>query len=270
MLRTVAEPLLRAPVGRVSEKSGGAAYDIVTETDLAIQGALQAPLEALLAGSQVLGEEGFTRLADPTARAYWLLDPLDGTLNFASGTPGYSLSLALLEGGAPVIGLVLDGVTGVLYDAIAGGGARRAGVPLDLRRLDSARAPICLSSGTLRLIADAGPHALGELLAINARMRLFGGQALQLCWVASGALGLVVSREAKLWDDAAGALIVREAGGRYARLSGQSVFPLQVGDPALAGGSMFSVTGTTDAVARAVAILRPLVEASRAEGRHDG
>lgn len=263
LVRELALPRLASPASgiRVKPPSGDDSpeFDIVTDTDFAIQEALHAPLEALLSGSKMLGEEGFERLPDPTVCPFWILDPLDGTLNFAKGMPGFGLSLALIVDGAPVIGIVADGATGQIFDAVAGQGARVAGKPFQRSDGDTRGAPMCLSSGTIQLISTTNPNALSELMTISSRLRLVGGQAMQLCWTATGALCLNVNREAKIWDDAAGALIVREAGGSYSFLSGGDMFPLKAGDPALSGKSLFSLSGDPEIVERAAGIFRPLI-----------
>lgn len=262
LLETIARPLLAEPARGVRFKQNADApgFDIVTATDHAIQDGLRGPLEALLPGSQVIGEEGFTGWSEPAARPYWVLDPLDGTINFAKGLPGYGLSVALVVDGTSVLGIVMDGVTGRIFDAIKGGGARRDGRPLTFPGEEAATSPMCLSSGVFELIAKKDPTALADLLQISPRIRLIGGQALQLCWVATGALALNVNKEAKIWDDAAGALIVREAGGVYARLCGRELFPLSSDDPALSGASLFSIAGSAATVEKATAVLRRLVQ----------
>lgn len=262
LVTRIALPLLRGPVKDVVGKAVLAGdlvgYDIVTATDHAIQDALIGPLEALVPGSRAVGEEGFAGIDDPRGRPLWLLDPLDGTLNFAKGLPGFGLSLALLVEGEPVIGVVIDGVSGRVFEAVKSGGARVDGGALDRAAADPRTAPITLSSGVLQFIAERDPSALRDFLAINSRFRLIGSQALHLCYVASGALGLNVNREAKLWDDAAGFLILTEAGGVYRRASGVPLFPLVKGDGALEGKSLFSIAGSAASVAAAVEILARL------------
>jgi myo-inositol-1(or 4)-monophosphatase len=263
LLQAEAWPLLGEPARdiRFKQSADAPGFDIVTATDHAIQARLGPALERLLPGSLVLGEEGFVAWSNPAAQPTWLLDPLDGTINFAKGLPGYGLSLALSIEGTCVLGIVMDGVTGRIFDAVAGGGARLDGVPLRLAPGAAAVAPMCLSSGVFEMIARKDASALADMLAISPRIRLIGGQALQLCWVATGALALNVNREAKLWDDAAGALIVREAGGVYARLCGRDLWPFREDDPALQGASLFSLAGSAATVEKALKIMQRLAAA---------
>ena len=224
--------------------------DLVTRVDHGVEARLMEALPRLLPGSAVLGEEAY----DPaTARAVagsgqplWLLDPLDGTLNFASGLPIWGASLALVEHGRPLLGLVYDPSADALYGAEAGQGAwvSTRNAPEQTLKWSAeraVRAPVAISSGFLmRREADPATFAPDWL---GRRFRILGGQALQLCWAAEGRLRLTLNAEARIWDDAAGALICTEAGAGYAALAPGGLYPLDPGGAALAGGEIFSVAG---------------------------
>lgn len=201
---------LRPAVAEVSDK-GAEGLDFVTSVDLALQARLEAELPALLPGARVVGEEGFNGLG-PTDAPVWLVDPLDGTVNFVAGLPSYAMAVVLIRDGAPVLAAVRDIPGTTTYSAIAGGGAFCDGAPL-VRRPHSARLAV-LSSGLMRDMATRCPAVLSDLLA-DFKLRNLGSQALHLCHAAAGHLSLVASREAKGWDDMAGALIAREAGLTY-------------------------------------------------------
>lgn len=204
---------------RVQEK-GSDGLDFVTALDLALQQRLEADLAALLPGSRVAGEEGFSETAFAGQEDLWLVDPLDGTVNFVAGLPAYAVAVALLRDGKPVLAAVHDVRQGCTYSAIAGGGARCDGVPFVPKTHPASLAAV--SSGLLKDLAACDPAMLTSLLE-RFKLRNLGCQSLHLCYAAAGHLTLVASREAKAWDDMAGALIAREAGLRYGHYTGTTV-----------------------------------------------
>lgn len=193
------------------ETKGHSGLDFVTSIDLALQHQLEQALPQLLPGSRVVGEEGFAGLTTGDAPV-WLVDPLDGTVNFVAGLPCYAVAVALIEAGRPTLAAVYDIPHATLYSARAGGGAFCNGSGL-IRRHHAARLAV-LSSGLLRDLAEQAPGVLAATLG-QFKLRNFGSQALHLCYAAAGRVSLVASREAKGWDDIAGALIAEEAGLRY-------------------------------------------------------
>ncbi|WP_052272420.1 inositol monophosphatase family protein [Leisingera sp. ANG-M7] len=196
--------------GFETRAKGSCGLDLVTSVDLAMQARLETGLAALLPGSLVVGEEDFT--GAPGDAPFWLVDPLDGTVNFVAGLPAYSVAAVLIEGGQPVLSAVYDVPNGMVFSAIAGKGAFADGVPLQ-RQESPARLAI-VSSGLLRDLATRAPDQIAVLLQ-EFKLRNFGSQALHLCYAAAGRVSMVASREAKGWDDLAGALVAREAGLAY-------------------------------------------------------
>lgn len=194
----------------VTEDKGSDGLDLVTSIDLAMQARLEQDLAALLPGSVVVGEEDYA--AHEGRDPVWLVDPLDGTVNFVAQLPAYSVAVVLLIAGQPALAAVYDIPQGDLYSAQAGRGARLNGAPLQ-PRTHKARLAV-VSSGLLKDLAQTAPAALAELLEAF-KLRNFGSQALHLCYAAAGRVSLVASREAKGWDDLAGALIAQEAGLTY-------------------------------------------------------
>lgn len=203
-----------------TQDKGEDGLDLVTSVDLAMQARLTTELVALLPGSVVVGEEDYA--AHDGDDPVWLVDPLDGTVNFVAQLPAYSVAVVLLLAGQPVLSAVYDIPQGDLYSAQAGAGARLNGAPL-IRRSHKARLAI-VSSGLLKDLAATAPDALVELLGAF-KLRNFGSQALHLCYAAAGRVSLVASREAKGWDDLAGALITEEAGLTYGSYAPSSMPP---------------------------------------------
>jgi myo-inositol-1(or 4)-monophosphatase len=144
----------------------------------------------------------------------WIVDPLDGTTNYVHGIPNYSVSIALERAGQLLVGVVLDPVTGEAYAAALGQGATVRGKPISVStvdRLSQAIVAMSFPPGVRR-----GDREILEFLEVleNAQsMRRYGSSALNLCYVADGRFDGYWSTSTKIWDIAAGALIVSEAGG---------------------------------------------------------
>ncbi len=202
----------------------------VTDADLAMQRHLQSRLGERWPAVPLLGEEMSPQrqlelmraeAAAPDGAGLWVLDPLDGTSNFAAGLPAFGPSLAWVQGGRVRLGLVLDVMRDELFDAALGRGARLQGRPLrcpaapPLRRaiacVDFKRLPAALAGR----LATAPPYA---------SQRSLGSVALDWCWVAAGRFHVYVHGSQGLWDFAAGSLILAEAGGSAQTLQGDEVF----------------------------------------------
>ncbi|WP_424832229.1 inositol monophosphatase family protein [Ruegeria sp.] len=189
---------------------GSDGLDLVTSLDLGMQKLLEAKLPELFPGSSVVGEEDYRSLEG--SGPLWVVDPLDGTVNFVAGVPVYSVAVALIIDGRPALSAVYDVVQEDIYSAQRGSGAFLNGTALLPTPSRSKLAVV--SSGLLKDFADVAPDALIQLLS-DFKLRNFGSQAMHLCYAAAGKVSLVASREAKGWDDMAGALIAKESGLNY-------------------------------------------------------
>ncbi|MGI8762130.1 MAG: inositol monophosphatase family protein [Jatrophihabitantaceae bacterium] len=185
--------------------------DLVTDADRATERWLVAQIARARPGDATLGEEGGARAGRTGVR--WVLDPIDGTVNFVLGLRRYAVSVAAEVDGAAVAGAVCDAASGELFRAQRGGGAY-----LDGRRLHGPR-PVPLAQAVLGtgFGYDAGVRARqGELLAAVlprvADIRRLGSASLDLCAVAVGRLDGYFETGLSPWDHAAGALIASEAG----------------------------------------------------------
>ncbi len=160
----------------------------------------------------------------------WVLDPIDGTSNFIAGLPYWCVAIALCLQGSPVLGVVEAPALGLRFQAVAGGGATqrdatgeqalRVTAPVPLHDPSSAHVPALLSGGAAR-----------DLAADGARMnaRLLGASALDLAMVARGSAPLSVALGPHVWDIAAGALLVTEAGGAVLGAGERPLLPLTAG-----------------------------------------
>lgn len=215
-LATEAGRLARVPAGprRVQRKPDNS---VVTDTDHAIQRRILQAVSETYPGHAVCAEEtivnpgAHARLAD--AQYCWVVDPLDGTRNFVAGLPWYSTSIAVLEHGRPVVGVVTEHGTGTTYAAVAGGGATMNGQPIRVAGWPADADLIVALPSNKDVLTQ---HVLRTWGAMRRLMlRNLGSTALHLALVATGGIGAAFARRCKLWDVAAGALLVTEAGGRF-------------------------------------------------------
>lgn len=190
--------------------------DFVTDIDMAVDAFLAEALIGLLPGVPVLSEERVSAVSGPLDR-YWIVDPIDGTGNLVAGLPFVGISVALVDAKGPQMACVASVGEGVLYSALRGHGAFRAamGQPAQALSLPEA-APelIVLSTGVLDAIMP-DPAARWSALRRLGKIRNLGAQSLHLCGVAAGQFAAVASIEARVWDEAAGGLVIREAGGHW-------------------------------------------------------
>lgn len=200
---------------------------VVTEADLSVQARLQQALLDLSPQIPLLGEEMSEQeqaaIIGDGSSSFWCLDPLDGTSNFAAGIPFFSISLALIENAQPVIGIVYDPVRDECFIASSGQGASLNGDTLSaLQHVDKPLARCTATIDFKRL-----PASLASRIATEPpfySQRSFGSVALDWAWLAAGRGQLYLHGKQKLWDYAAGWLILAEAGGVSSTLDGQAGF----------------------------------------------
>jgi myo-inositol-1(or 4)-monophosphatase len=201
--------------------------DFATEIDLAIERQVVAALTEMT-GIGVHGEEFGGE--DVGAEWVWVLDPVDGTFNYAAGSPMAAILLGLLHDGDPVAGLTWLPFIDQRYTVVAGGPLVRNGVPQrPLGHVDLSDALI----GTGSFSADARGRFPGRyrvallenLSRVSSRLRMHGSTGLDLAYVADGILGAAISFGGHVWDYAAGVALVRGAGGVVTNLAGQPWTP---------------------------------------------
>lgn len=219
--------------GRITDKTD---RDIVTETDFHVQQAVMRHLSAATPETVFLGEEQTGQIADDAltqitpaefgdAPLAWVLDPIDGTSNYAHGIPLHAVSLALACFGEPVVAVTAIPVLNTTYHAIRGGGAFCNSQPTRVRNTTDLR----------KAIISINDYATGDnaetknqrRLAITAalipaveRIRMFGAATIDLAFVAAGLTDAAILDTNKPWDTAAGVLLAREAGATVTDLNG--------------------------------------------------
>jgi myo-inositol-1(or 4)-monophosphatase len=209
----------------VREKGPG---DWVSDADTGSETAIRESLHDAAPDLAFFGEEG----GGDRAEIGWFVDPLDGTANFVHGFPVVGVSIALVVAGEPMIGVVHAPLLGDVYTARAGGGAYRNGDPIRI----SARAPesaVCATGFPFRAKRDRLPEyfpVFERALTTFEDLRRAGAASLDLSWTAAGVFDGYFEQNLGTWDVAAGAIIVREAGGVVTDWQGDSGAWLTSGD----------------------------------------
>lgn len=212
----------RAP--SVRYKSG--TVDLVTQTDLESEALIQRLLAERFPGHGLMAEEGAGG-GGGGADAVWIVDPIDGTTNFAHGHPFYCVSIALEVRGELAVGVVHAPVLGVTWAARRGGGASRDGAPIAVSSTPTLDLALCASGFPYdrAIAADNNVAEWGFLIRHTQGLRCCGSAAIDLALVADGTYDAYWEKRLKPWDMAAGALIVTEAGGRVTALDGDGPVP---------------------------------------------
>lgn len=212
----LAGTLLMREFGHSEESEKQSSHNLVTQADLASEKLICDHLHRILPTATFLREEGEST-GDEFSPEVWVVDPLDGTNNFAHGIPQFSVSIALVRDGQFQLGVVFDPNRQELFSAWKGGGAWLNGKPIHV----SKRATLQQSVVCTGFYYDRGElvrKTLGtieRLFMTNVRgIRRLGSAALDLSWVACGRLDGYFEYQLGTWDYAAGALLVAEAGGQ--------------------------------------------------------
>ncbi len=198
---------------------------IVTEADQEMQQVLARELKHLRSDILMLGEEMTTQQQAEVLNSdqpYWCLDPLDGTNNFHHGVPLFAVSLALVENRQISLGLVYDPVREECFAAARGSGLRVNGQAHQQRTQPEALKQ-CLASVDFKRLQPPIKQRLLEQMPFKSQ-RNVGTCALEWAWLAAGRTQLLLHGGEKLWDYAAGTLLLEEAGGKSCALDLQPIF----------------------------------------------
>ena len=199
-------------------------HDLVTEGDRLAERAILERISREYPNHSVLSEESPPVRADSSYR--WVIDPLDGTANYAHGMPFFSVSIALEENGQIVLGVVYDPVRDELFSAAAGEGAKLNGHPIRVSRAKQLKECLLATGFPHRPeMQDRNLRYYGAFLPVTQSLRRIGSAALCLAYVAAGRLDGYWDLDLKRWDLAAGYLLVSEAGGRVSDLIGKKLLP---------------------------------------------
>lgn len=207
------------PDGRVGvSATKTSATDPVTEIDTATERLIRARILAVRPDDGFVGEEGGAQ--GGSSDVEWVIDPIDGTVNFIYGIPAYAVSIGVQVAGEVVAGVVLNAATGEEFGARAGRGSwvrhRPGADPTVLRVVDGddlRHALVGTGFGYQAQRRVAQARAVAALMPQVRDIRRIGSAALDLCNVAAGRVDCYVEQGLHPWDRAAGVLVVREAGG---------------------------------------------------------
>ena len=203
----------------LTARSKSSATDQVSAADDAAQHLIIDAISRARPLDGILAEEGIRTTS--TSGLTWVVDPLDGTTNYLRGYPGWAVSICVRNKDEPVVAVVLDPVARASYEAIRGDGATRNGDAIHVS--DVTQPGEALLATGFSYIADrrrSQAALMSAVLPQVADIRRGGAASLELCHVAEGAVDAFAENDLVEWDWAAGALIVREAGGVTAQWSG--------------------------------------------------
>ena len=195
--------------------------DVVTGADIEVEAFIRAELQAATPGAAIIGEEGAP--VSGSTPIGWIIDPIDGTVNFLHDLPVMSVSIAATVEGEVVAGSVVDVVRGEVFRGSAGNGVYRDGVPVTPS--PTANLGDALVGTGFSYAAEVRRRegaVVARVLPAVGDIRCFGSAALHLCWVACGRLEAFYQVGLNEWDVAAGAFLVSEAGARVDLGSGAS------------------------------------------------
>ncbi len=200
----------------VSSKSG--VHNLVTEYDHRAEEQIIAFLRSEFPASEFLAEESGGETSSSEA-LQWIIDPLDGTVNFAHGIPIFSVSIAARQGGETVSGVVYQPITHELFVAQRGGGAFLNGNPIRVSSTSELKNGILATGFPYNLAENPGDciEHFTDILKQGLPIRRLGSAAIDLCYVASGRFDGFFEISLAPWDCAAGILLIEEAGGKVSR-----------------------------------------------------
>ena len=224
-----AEQLTKYFNGSFTISSKESLNDLVTEADHASEKAIFAIIQSSHPDHFILSEE--TGAVPTQSSTKWIIDPIDGTINFANGIPICCVSIGVEENGEMIMGAVYNPFMNELFFAEKGKGATLNGKPIQVSDKDNLLAS-CLVTGFPYQYLDTenGPLQIFEKLIRKAiPVRRLGSAALDLCWTAAGRFDGFYEHKLQAWDSAAGYLIVQEAGGVVTDLKGDKYNPYQPG-----------------------------------------
>jgi myo-inositol-1(or 4)-monophosphatase len=229
-LRALAEEIARAAGAiqraryetQLEVRAKSAPIDLVTEVDHACEALCVERIRAARPGDAILAEEGGGE-DHPGAAWRWVIDPLDGTMNFAHGYPRFCVSIGVQRAGRAEVGVVYDPLLDELFAATRGEGATCNGRPIHVSRVALLGSAL-LATGFAYDVHQSEDDNLAHFARFVKRaqgLRRDGSAALDLCYVAAGRFDGFWELKLHAWDVAAGNLIVEEAGGRTSDFAGR-------------------------------------------------
>lgn len=206
--------LLRQHFGTPLDVSEFAAHDIKLDLDVLTQELISHMLLQRFPDHAIYGEEGIA--GNQSSDFQWIVDPIDGTVNFFYGIPHYCISIALRERGEIVVGVIYDPSRDELWKIAKGGTPMLNDKPVAVStRTKLSDATLSVGFSKTKTTIAAGLPLLEKYVSRARKCRLMGSAALDLAYVACGRLDAYIEQSVSLWDVAAGKLLVEAAGGKF-------------------------------------------------------
>ena len=213
--------ILRRHFGNLFEIRKKGVIDLVTTADLESEQAVVETIHAAFPDHGILAEESGLMDGHPEMR--WVIDPLDGTTNFAHGLGIFAVSIAFEHQGIPVFGIVFNPISGEAFTALAGQGAFLNSNPITVSSTDTVGDSLLVTGFPYDLarMPTTILSRFSKCIGAAQGIRRLGSAALDLCYVASGRFDGFWEENLKPWDTAAGTVIAIEAGARITDFAGQ-------------------------------------------------
>lgn len=203
--------------------------EVVTTADPACQKIIIDHIQETYPAHGFLAEEGkngsLLRIRPREDEAvWWVIDPIDGTNNFSNGLLCFCVSVAVVHQGCPIVGVIYDPATDSMYSTAAGQAAQLNGARIRVSQDDISK---FTSFGVDSHLHPRTDKATLEIMQ-KTRFRCLGSTAMHMAYVAKGSMIGMVSTSARIWDIAAGVLLIEQAGGKVGNLEGRSIFPVDL------------------------------------------
>lgn len=232
LAKRLAEKAAEISLVRIGQATASRKFDksIVTTTDHEIQSLIVRAIGSAYPDHAICGEEtepsAGARVAPERTRYCWVIDPLDGTRNYVARLPCFATSIAVLDKGAPIVGVIYEHNTRQLFSATVEGGAFLNGDAIHVNNLgDDSDHLLGLASSKDEMALRVGRAWHGTRGYV---CRNFGSTAFEMGLIASGAMTGMLGRRVKIWDVAAGALLIQEAGGVFTDPNGEPLTPFSM------------------------------------------
>jgi myo-inositol-1(or 4)-monophosphatase len=208
-----ASVLLRDNFGKTPDVNTFEAHDIKLELDVRSQELITGIILHRFPDHAIYGEEGIA--GNPESPFQWIVDPIDGTVNYFYGIPHFCISIALRKEGKVVLGIILDPMRNELWEVMEGCTPLLNGKPCRVSsRTKLSDSVLSVGFAKAKSTIDAGLPLFEKMVYRARKCRLMGSAALDLAYVASGRLDAYIESSVSLWDIAAGQLLVEAAGGK--------------------------------------------------------
>ncbi|WP_080846671.1 inositol monophosphatase family protein [Cytobacillus gottheilii] len=200
------------------------ANDLVTDIDQATERFFIEKIKSVFPDHRILGEEGFGDDVQSLEGIVWIIDPIDGTMNFVHQQRNFAISIGIFEDGVGKIGLIYDVVHDELYHAISGQGAYLNDLKIPpMRKTKLSESILGLNATWVTENRRIDSNLLAPLVKKSRGTRSYGSAALEIVYVATGRIDAYLTLRLAPWDFAAGVVIIEELGGRATSLRGEKL-----------------------------------------------